>query len=178
MTRMIVPNVKYVWIQTVPHGAQRYDTIGDWLWHPEHKRVEIITSDLGDWRMSMACAVHELVETMLCVNDGVDEERISRFDMAYEAARKHRLNPLNHHQGSADLELLHDWGCDCEITADSEPGEDRHAPYRKQHAFADGIERLLANELGIVWDEYAEKVTSLDYDKERAKYAASQEAKV
>ena len=100
--------------------------------------------------------------------------------MAYEAARKHRLNPLNDHQGSADLELLHDWGCDCEITYRRlrSPARTATPPTASKHAFADGIERLLANELGVVWDEYAEKVTALNYDKERAKYAASQEAKV
>lgn len=137
-------------ITTIPHNDQRYETIGDWLYDPESGKVTIYTSDLGDWRMSMACAIHEAIETVLCVQDGVSEEDVSAFDVAYEEARK---------AGVAAP-------CGCEPTEDSEPGEDRHAPYRKQHAFADGVERLLANQLGVVWDEYAEKVVSIPYNPE------------
>ena len=66
--------VKTVLVETIPHGIQAYDTIGDWKWDSAFEAITIFTSDLGDWRMSMCCAVHELVETLLCVNDGVDEE--------------------------------------------------------------------------------------------------------
>jgi hypothetical protein len=36
-----------------------------------------------------------------------------------------------------------------------EPGEHPDAPYRKEHAFAEAVERLLAHEFGITWDEYS-----------------------
>lgn len=114
--------VTRVVIETIPHKDQRYDTVGDWLYDEQSGTVTIYTSYLGDWRMSMACALHELAETMLCVQDGVKEPDVSAFDEGYEYARRY-LIPAQ---------------CGCTPTTDSEPGEDRHAPYRKQHAFADG----------------------------------------
>lgn len=176
-----MPDVNYVRIDTIPHGRQRYDTIGDWVYYPSVKgytstgTVKVLTSELGDWRMSMCCAVHELVETLLCVNDGVDEVQVSAFDTLYEEVRVEvlRLGFIPVDLKAAEV-IKSVFGCDCIPTEESEPGEDRHAPYRKQHAFADGIERLLANQLGVVWDEYAEIVTGLDYEKEKAKYADAQ----
>jgi hypothetical protein len=35
-----------------------------------------------------------------------------------------------------------------------EPGEEMDAPYRKEHLFAEAIERLVANELGVTWGAY------------------------
>ncbi|SRR5258706_10072037 len=37
---------------------------------------------------------------------------------------------------------------------DGEPGDDPKAPYHKEHMFATYIEKLVAVELGIDWDEY------------------------
>lgn len=138
--------VESVHVYTIPHDNQRYDTIGDWVFARDG-RLAIYTSRLPDWRASMACAVHEIVEALLCVQDGIPEEDVSLFDIQYEAARA---------AGTASL-------CGCTPTADSEPGEDTHAPYRSQHAFADGIERLLADRLGLPWAEYSEQVAALEW---------------
>lgn len=35
-----------------------------------------------------------------------------------------------------------------------EPGDDRAAPYYREHQFATSIERLMAHELGVDWNEY------------------------
>lgn len=35
-----------------------------------------------------------------------------------------------------------------------EPGAHPLAPYRREHFFAECIERLVASELGVVWEEY------------------------
>jgi hypothetical protein len=141
--------IRTIVVTTIPHNEQRYDTIGDW-WI-EGDTLTLKVSELGDWRESFVCAIHEACEAALCAQDGVAEEPISEFDIAYEAARQAGIAAP----------------CGCVPTEDSEPGEDRHAPYRKQHAFADGVERLLANALGVVWSEYADKVTSLQYEPNR-----------
>jgi hypothetical protein len=139
--------ISSVRISTIPHNHQRYKTVGDWLYDEASESVTILVSDMGDWRKGLACGIHELIETALCVQDGVSEESVSAFDVAYEEARRtQRPAP-----------------CGCVPTEDSEPGEDRHAPYRRQHAFADGVERLFANAIGLVWDEYAETVVNLPY---------------
>ena len=155
--------IRTVVIKTIPHNGQRYDTIGDWL--VTGTTLTIYTSDLGDWRMSMACALHEMAEALLCVQDGVKEEDVSAFDILYEAKRESLTQHANIAIG-ASTALKKAFDCTCTITHDSEPGEDRHAPYRRQHAFADGIERLFANAIGVVWDEYSERVTSLEYQPE------------
>jgi hypothetical protein len=42
-----------------------------------------------------------------------------------------------------------------------EPGDDPRAPYYKEHFFATNIERMIAHEMGIDWNEYSQKVESL-----------------
>lgn len=160
--------IRSVVIKTIPHNQQRYDTIGDWL--VDGTTLTIYTSELGDWRMSTACALHEMAEALLCVQDGVKEETVSEFDKMYEVRRKLFMEGAERGPTKYELamgaNLSREFKCLCEPTEDSEPGEDRHAPYRIQHAFADGIERLFANEIGVVWDEYAEKVSDLEYEPE------------
>jgi len=35
-----------------------------------------------------------------------------------------------------------------------EPGDDPRAPYYREHQFASGMERLMAAELGVDWQQY------------------------
>jgi hypothetical protein len=42
-----------------------------------------------------------------------------------------------------------------------EPGHDPKAPYNKEHIFAEKIERQIAEELGVDWEEYSRVVESL-----------------
>jgi len=58
-----------------------------------------------------------VIEAYLAVHAGVSPAAVDRFDMAYEKRRK-----------PGD---------------DSEPGADPRAPYRRQHVFAEKIERLI-----------------------------------
>lgn len=45
-----------------------------------------------------------------------------------------------------------------------EPGALPDAPYRKEHAFAECIERLVARELGVDWAEYDARIEALFED--------------
>jgi len=121
-------------IQTVDHEDQRYDTVGDWRFADDGS-LKITVSQLGDARYNALVAVHELVEALLCQHDGVDQDEVDAFDVAFEAARQ---------EGNVD-----------------EPGMDPHAPYHFQHRIADGIERLLAVELEVDWSHYERAVNSL-----------------
>lgn len=129
--------------KVIPHDKQRYPTVGDWKF--AGRDLHVLVSDLGDYRYESCVAVHETIEALLCLRDGIAEEDVSAFDIAYEDARD---------KGIAAP-------CGCVPTEESEPGEDVHAPYREQHAFADGVERLLANQLGVAWDEYSRAVAAL-----------------
>lgn len=121
-------------IFTIPHKFQAYETVGNWAFSPGGS-VVIFVSELGDWRYNALVGLHELVEVLKCKHDGVSQEAVDAFDIAFEASRP---------EGN-----------------DDEPGDDPKAPYVKQHCLATGIERILAAELGVVWNEYAEKIESL-----------------
>lgn len=137
-------------IETIPHEKQRYPTVGDWVFEKEWPAGEMPTggkviaqqevlrikvSDLGDWRKEALIAVHELIEVLICKHDGVSQEQVDKFDIAFEKARK----PGN----------------------DDEPGDDNNAPYRRQHCIATSVERLLAVHLDVRWNDYADAVEAL-----------------
>lgn len=42
-----------------------------------------------------------------------------------------------------------------------DPGSLPDAPYRFQHKFAEAVERTIAEELGVDWDEYSRRVEAL-----------------
>lgn len=39
-----------------------------------------------------------------------------------------------------------------------QPGEERDAPYKREHMVATAIEMILASELGVDWDEYEDNL--------------------
>lgn len=42
-----------------------------------------------------------------------------------------------------------------------EPGDSEEAPYHKEHMFASKIERMMADEMGINWEEYNKVMDNL-----------------
>jgi hypothetical protein len=120
-------------IETIPHSKQRYPTAGDWYW--KRGVLHIKVSKLSDWRREVCVAIHELAEVMACKYAGVKQEDVDKFDMEFEKRRP---------AGCVD-----------------EPGDHKDAPYRKQHCFATGIERLLAAVLGVSWADYEEELDLL-----------------
>jgi hypothetical protein len=121
-------------IESIPHDKQRYPTCGDWFYDADGT-LQIKVSDLSDWRMSAAVAVHETVEALICKQDGVTQEAVDVFDKDFEENRE---------SGNLD-----------------EPGDSTKAPYYKQHGIASGIERIFATELGLDWNTYATEIDSL-----------------
>jgi hypothetical protein len=97
--------------------------------------LAITVSQLGDWRYNSLVAIHEILEALMCKQDGVAEEDVSAFDIEFEDKRL---------EGNFD-----------------EPGMDVRAPYHVQHRIADAIERLLAVQLEVDWEVYDKAVNSL-----------------
>lgn len=122
-------------IRTIPHAAQRYPTVGDWVYN-DFDDLAIRVSNMGDWRYHALVGIHELVEALLCQQRGINELAIVAFDKEFEAKR-------------APDDLT------------SEPGHDPAAPYHDEHVFAEKIERLLAEQLGVDWESYAAAVNAL-----------------
>lgn len=119
-------------IETIPHEHQRYPTVGDWV-YDDDGNLAIRVSQMKDWRHEMLVAVHELVEVLTCKKDGISQESVDAFDIEYEKNR-----------AKDDVE--------------SEPGDDPKAPYVDQHCLATGIERILAQQWGVKWNEYADEI--------------------
>lgn len=121
-------------IDTIPHSAQRYDTIGDWLFD-EEGNMHITVSDMGNRNYEFLIGIHEAIEAWLCRENGVSDEEVTAFDIEFE---KNRV------EGNKD-----------------EPGDDPDAPYRSCHFFATSIERLLSQMLNVDWNKYEDTATGL-----------------
>ena len=122
-------------IKTIPHDQQRYPTVGDYWIDPKSGKLQIMVSEMGDWRYEALVAFHELAEYLQITHQDISIEEIDRFDIDYEASR-----------GEGDF---------------SEPGDSPLAPYHKAHLVATDLESVLAMRLGVDWAEYDKRVCSL-----------------
>ena len=125
----------YYIIRTLPHKQQRYNTVGDYITDVFHDTTVITVSECGSPKYEFLVAIHEFIEHFLCKTRGIPEAVIDEFDIEYEKARQ-----------PAD---------------EDEPGNHPLAPYHKEHIFATHIEKLLAKELGVDWNDYEETLDSL-----------------
>lgn len=122
-------------IKVIPNSEQRYDTVGDWWFNPDNSKLFIRVSRMNNSKYENLVAIHEQIEALLCLERGIDEKKITAFDIKFENNRE---------PGNAD-----------------EPGDDEKAPYKKEHFFATSIERLMAAELKVDWKKYDEAVNNL-----------------
>lgn len=111
-------------IETIPHDQQRYPTAGDW--YRDEGALNIRVSETLDPRDAILVALHEMVEALLCEHRNIDEQEVTKFDLAVEPDGQ--------------------WADD--------PGHCPDAPYHKEHVFAECVERLMARELDRNWQEY------------------------
>jgi len=120
-------------IKTIAKDAMRYETVGDYFEQGGTNVVRV--ANMGNRDYEFLVAIHEMIELWLCQKRGIDEPPIMAFDVAFEANRQ---------PGNVD-----------------EPGDHPDAPYRREHRFAENIERLVAAELGVDWNEYTIAVETL-----------------
>jgi len=121
--------------KAIDHKDHRYDTVGDWF----------VDGDIQHFRVSKMNSVyeflvliHEMIEWFLCKQHGISEESVTAFDLQFEERRKLGLE-----------------------REDAEPGDDRKAPYHKEHRFATKIEKLVARALRVSWKNYDNRIMSL-----------------
>ena len=120
-------------VDTIPHADQNYETVGDY-WTDE-TGMHIRVSEMGDWRLEILVAVHELVEAARCKARGITDGEITAFDVQFEEGRK-----------PGDV---------------SEPGDSRDAPYASEHNFATAVERMMCAAMGVAWQDYEQAVLRL-----------------
>lgn len=126
-------------VETIPHEAQRYPTVGDY-WEDENGIQQIRISEMMDWRYEVLVTVHEIVEMALTKKRSIEEQAITEFDVQFEKDKEKGL-------------------------CSGEAGDHVNAPYRKEHFFATNLERLFAAELGVDWFEYDRYVDALGFKK-------------
>ena len=110
--------------------------------------MQFRVSKLSDWRYEALVLVHELVEYIITKHKDISLDSITKFDIEYEEARISKIKAK----------------CGCKPTKDSEPGDDKHAPYYKAHQFATKVEKLLARLIGVNWKEYDTTIENETYN--------------
>lgn len=128
------PGAMKIVIETVAHKDQRYPTLGDW-YRDKDGVLQIKVSAFSDPFHSFLVALHELIEVTLCDQRGITEEEVTAFDKA--------------HLSDDDLWV-------------NDPGLCPDAPYHREHVFAECIERLVAQELGVNWQDYELACLAMD----------------
>ena len=124
-------------IETIPQEQQRYPTVGDWYFD-DQDTLQIKVSDMKNWKYEFLVAIHEMVEMMLCREHGVAELNVTAFDEKFEKLRESFPG----------------------LIGEQEPGDMVSAPYFNEHQFATKIEKQVAAELGVDWDEYNSSVNN------------------
>lgn len=100
--------------------------------HPITGSLEMRISELGNTRYEMLVAMHELTEALSCLFAGITTKQVDRFDFPW---RPHGLY--------------------------GEPGDDPKAPYHTQHDAGIVVERFLAHEWEVDWEQYGEAMRNL-----------------
>jgi hypothetical protein len=131
--------------RVIPHKEQRYaGTVGDWWYGRVDGDLYVTTSELGDRRYTDLVLLHEQIEAQICYRLGIAGEDVTAWDMAYEESRRLGLERAP-----------------CGCRHDDESGYDRHAPYNQAHLTATACERLVAQTLGVDWDEYGKAIEAV-----------------
>jgi len=129
-------HLKPIEYKTVPQHDHRYPTVGDYWELPDSIQVRV--SEMHDRRYEQLVLIHELVEIFVMQHRGIILKESDDFDIMFEKEREEGKH----------------------VETD-EPGDDPRCPYRKEHRFAENLERMLAIELGVDWFEYGKAVNEL-----------------
>jgi hypothetical protein len=116
-------------IKLIQPENQRFSECGDWFYDAEDDALTVFVSRMDDYRSELAVAIHEAVEAVACLADGVDQTDVDAFDKQF-------------YQGNET----------------GEAGDSKDAPYFKQHVAATFIERETCARLGLDWNKHEQNV--------------------
>ena len=123
-------------VESVELEAQRYFTLGDYFIKDGVRYFRI--TKIGDDLMDDLVFLHEFVEELLTRHRNIPEEEIFKFDLWVE----NEIEKGNYPD-------------------DAEPGAHKLSPYKKEHLFAEKIERMVAKELKINWENYNKELNEI-----------------
>lgn len=115
---------KRIIIDFVDSKDQRYPTCGDY--YEKDGVYHITVTKQIDHRYNLLIMLHEMIEWTLTEMAGIREEDISDFDIEWNR----------------------------EPREEDEPGNNRYAPYYREHRIAENFERLFADYLQVDFLEY------------------------
>lgn len=124
-------------IKSIPSELMRYPTCGDY-WTDENGVLQIRVTEMNK-RSMQSVVLHEIVEKFVTEYQGISEKEIDKFDINYENNRTEN---------------------------DTEPGDSPDCIYKDAHSFAIAIEMLLANKLGVDWDNHDNLVIETEIKEE------------
>ena|SRR5271166_562518 len=122
-------------IQTIPHNEQRYDTAGDWQWEDEHLDNPVLKISVSE--------TGNWKYNMLVAQHELHEALVCLVDRVDQ-------------KDVDDFDLSHAHLAD--------PGRDPDAPYHFPHMYADALERQMALNLCVEWDEYEKTLDNLVWE--------------
>lgn len=127
-------------IDTLPHAEQRYETGGDWFEDPD-----------GTWRIRVS---------ELPTKTALFPEKFAflvAFHELVEMALCKSAGVTEKQVDSFDLTYAGSF---------VEPGDDIEAPYYRQHQMATALERTMAAQLDVDWNEYEAAINDLGRDED------------
>lgn len=128
--------LRLIVVDFIPHNQQRYNTVGDWQFEAPNsvrgKVLHVRVSQTGNDKANAAIAIHEIIEALLCLFQGVSFADVDSYDF--------------HNEGTAGTDCLSD---------------NPKSPYFSQHNDALAIEYLFSRLLDLDWREYDELIQAL-----------------
>jgi hypothetical protein len=122
-------------IRTKPIWKIRYKEIGDYYWIvspvPEENILKIVVAEMENPDYEFLVVLHELIESYLLSRKGISFEVVDEYDMRFEKEQKEGKRPKK-----------------------AVAGEQKDCPYKKEHAFATKIEKMVAKYLKVNWGQY------------------------
>lgn len=122
-------------IRPIDWQNHRYSTCGDWLYDAEDNVIEVRVSRMTDWRSELAVALHEVIESVCCLEKDISEAQVTAFDIQYEKEREEGKH--------SEFE---------------ESGDDKAAPYHDEHVAASFVEREVCSQLKLDWKKHEQIV--------------------
>lgn len=114
-------------VKVIDPANQRFGEVGDWFHDKEEDTVTVYVSRMVDWRSELAVAIHEVFESISCIAADIDQTDVDAFDKQFH--------------------LEND---------DGEPGDEKDAPYFKQHVGSTFIEKETIAQSGLAWLQHEE----------------------
>ena len=71
-------------LSTISRQEQRYDTLGDWFTDIDGVHVIRVTEQPQDRRHAWLLMLHEFVEMVLCMQRGISQETVDKWDMEWK----------------------------------------------------------------------------------------------